>query len=315
MGAYFTDFTAGFPLTEDAFNTRLWQLGHSLQEFKTGVRAWGQINIGTGLPKLTIADDTITISKSFHTIDTEGAAASDNLSTVEGGFAGDIITLSITSSARVITLKHNVGNLYLGQGLDIVLSDSLKSIRLLFNGNYWMDVGWGSSLGAGKRLIVPRTVLTVNTVTITIPIIPQYYNHLELLVECQLFSSTAFRLRCNGDAVSGNYVDLTATIQNSVPHALTLVGSANTGFLLLAPGSATPFYDPFSVTFFNYTDISRQRFMYGKSLLQTSDVTNGKQPLMMGGRWVNTADTITSLELVASDHFMPGTAYTLYGIV
>jgi hypothetical protein len=44
-------------------------------------------------------------------IDTEAAAAADDLDTINGGSDGDIVVIQIADSNRDITVKHLSGNL------------------------------------------------------------------------------------------------------------------------------------------------------------------------------------------------------------
>lgn len=70
------------------------------------------INMGTG-STLTISGGKITVTESFHRIDTEGGAATDNLDTINGGSTGDLLVLASVANARDPTLKDSAGNLRL----------------------------------------------------------------------------------------------------------------------------------------------------------------------------------------------------------
>lgn len=102
-------------------------------------------NIGAPSPSLittkTIATDTITILSTDRVIkiDTEAAAAIDDLSTINGGVTGQIITIFTTSVSRDVTVKNNVGNIRLA-GSDFILSSTLDTISLMYNGSFWTEV-------------------------------------------------------------------------------------------------------------------------------------------------------------------------------
>jgi hypothetical protein len=63
---------------------------------------------------LTIASGAVTLTNnsSSYVIDTEGAAATDDLDTINGGQDGQIIYIKSTADARNIVLKHNTGNIF-----------------------------------------------------------------------------------------------------------------------------------------------------------------------------------------------------------
>lgn len=62
----------------------------------------------------TIATGAVTISNdsSSYVLDTEGAAASDDLDTISGGQDGQIIYIRSTADARDVVVKHNTGNIW-----------------------------------------------------------------------------------------------------------------------------------------------------------------------------------------------------------
>jgi len=72
-------------------------------------------------------------------IDTEGAASTDNLSTISNGTAYQQLWIKAANAGRVITLKHNVGNIKLNGLTDITLS-SQGWILLFYDGTQWSDV-------------------------------------------------------------------------------------------------------------------------------------------------------------------------------
>jgi hypothetical protein len=73
---------------------------------------------------------------SFITVDTEGAAATDDLVTINSGNAGDVIYIRMANAARVVTLKHGSGNISISTGADLALSASFP-VEALYDGTYW----------------------------------------------------------------------------------------------------------------------------------------------------------------------------------
>lgn len=62
----------------------------------------------------TIATGIITIVKNYssYSVDTEGAAASDDLDTINGGQDGQIIFIRSADNGRNVVVKHNTGNIF-----------------------------------------------------------------------------------------------------------------------------------------------------------------------------------------------------------
>lgn len=82
----------------------------------------------------TIASDAITLKNAYIKrveINTEGSAATDNLSTINGGRDGQIIMLQSINSGRDITVKHGVGNIKLSGNTDFVLSKASRTLTLM----------------------------------------------------------------------------------------------------------------------------------------------------------------------------------------
>ncbi|RVI69356.1 hypothetical protein CN187_09160 [Sinorhizobium meliloti] len=102
-------------------------------------RVGGCPNFARHASTLTIASGVLTITPNhgYYVIDTEGAAASDDLDkiTVAGRIVGDCIILQTASSARDVTIKHNSvggveGAVYLNGQTDKLLSSGFDNISL-----------------------------------------------------------------------------------------------------------------------------------------------------------------------------------------
>lgn len=98
----------------------------------------GKLNLGSPT-ELTIATGAITITKSFHTIDTEANAAADDLITISSGAVGDRLLLKSVANARVVTVK-NTGNIRLEGGVDFVMSTNEDTIELHFHAGVWCEL-------------------------------------------------------------------------------------------------------------------------------------------------------------------------------
>jgi hypothetical protein len=105
----------------------------------SGINLVKKLNFGTPT-ELTIISGAITITRAYHTVDTESDAASDDLDTVNGGAIGDIVILTSAATARTVVLKHGTGNVRLSGGTDRSLDHVRDSIILLHNGSEWIQV-------------------------------------------------------------------------------------------------------------------------------------------------------------------------------
>ena len=83
---------------------------------------------------LTIASGVVTVTQTQHLIDTEGAAASDDLDTVTGGEAYPVLILRPASGSRTVVLKHGTGNLACELAQNVSLADVTDVAILVWNG-------------------------------------------------------------------------------------------------------------------------------------------------------------------------------------
>lgn len=84
---------------------------------------------------LTINSGAVTVSRNYHTLDTEGSAATDDLDTINGGAACWFLILRAVSGARQVVIKHNTGNIYTTSGTDITLDEEFELALGIYDGN------------------------------------------------------------------------------------------------------------------------------------------------------------------------------------
>lgn len=101
-----------------------------------------KLNLGAKA-EITISSGAVTISKSYHSIDTEADAASDDLDTINGGITGDILILQTATSTRDVTVKHATGNIFCGS--DRVLNNVADRIVLHCDGSNWHMVSYSDN--------------------------------------------------------------------------------------------------------------------------------------------------------------------------
>jgi hypothetical protein len=94
---------------------------------------------------LTIAAGSITPTQNFHRVDTEAAAATDDLATiaVANVTEGFRLILRTVDDARDVVVKHGAGNIYNPQGVDITLGTNQNVIELIYDDviDFWLVVG------------------------------------------------------------------------------------------------------------------------------------------------------------------------------
>lgn len=89
--------------------------------------------------ELTIASGTITATTSFHSVDTEADAATDDVDNISGGVGGDRLVLVAANDARDIVLKDATGNLRLAGG-DFTMDSTADTIELIRSGSIWQEL-------------------------------------------------------------------------------------------------------------------------------------------------------------------------------
>lgn len=144
-GASFTDSSSGV-------NTYLNGQTISTPMIHSGsLKATGGFSIGTAVSVGAIASDTITVPASptsgVLVTSTEGAVAYDELSTISGGFDGQLIRLSSSSDAQSILVKHGTGNILLGGLGNRLLGNSIDVLALRKLGSNWVEESYQSTRG------------------------------------------------------------------------------------------------------------------------------------------------------------------------
>ena len=87
---------------------------------------------------VSISVGVITATQSFHVVDTEAAAATDDLATINGAIGGRILVLYAASSARTVVAKDGTGNLKL-EG-DFTMDNTEDVLTLIADGNNWREI-------------------------------------------------------------------------------------------------------------------------------------------------------------------------------
>jgi hypothetical protein len=96
----------------------------------SGAGGWATPDAG----ERTIATGAITVTGSFHTVDTEADAASDDLDTITATSVNDgqFLVLMAENGARTVVVKHNTGNILLNGGTDFSLDNENDTLTLMY---------------------------------------------------------------------------------------------------------------------------------------------------------------------------------------
>lgn len=113
-----------------------------------GVIVSGRPNFYRNLTIITLSSDTLNLTgtrSGLYVIDTEGAGATDNLSTITDPDAqdGDVIILGTSSGARDVIVKNGTGNIICGS--DRSLDGAADKISLMRFGSNWHMVAFSDN--------------------------------------------------------------------------------------------------------------------------------------------------------------------------
>lgn len=129
-------FTDPYDLVDDSE-------GGSTNIFQLGTQPMYQV--------LSIASGAITIASAkiqAVVMNTEGAAATDDLDTITGpGVEGQVISLRQRVDAQDVTIKHNTGNILLDGSVDLVFTAAADTLLLIYNAiiSKWCEIGRGNN--------------------------------------------------------------------------------------------------------------------------------------------------------------------------
>lgn len=166
-------------------NALLTGAAHALKPSVSGAQDLGTASLFWGMTRtrglqfdavttLTIAAGVVTSTRSHHAVDTEAAAATDDLDTITatGLTDGFVLVLRPADVTHVVTLKDGVGNLLL-RG-DCVLNATDRTITLLYDGTDWRElarsetaVGTMQLLGQGEGTNTSAAAANVYTLAIS----------------------------------------------------------------------------------------------------------------------------------------------------
>ena len=95
--------------------------------------------INFGDTELTISGGAVTAVSSYHSIDTESDAATDDLDTINGGSDGDLLILRAANSARTVVVKDG-SFIQLAGGADCTLDHINDTLTLIKRSATWVEL-------------------------------------------------------------------------------------------------------------------------------------------------------------------------------
>ncbi len=90
--------------------------------------------------QVTIAAGEITVSRSYHTVATEGGASTDDLESINGGHDGHILVLR--ADGNEVVVKHGIGNIMLDGQMDVTLDNDADTVMLMYDdgSGMWLEL-------------------------------------------------------------------------------------------------------------------------------------------------------------------------------
>ena len=93
-----------------------------------------------GVTELTISGGSITPTRSYHSVDTEADAASDNLDTIVAPTASTFLILRPADGARTVNVRAGVDNIFLENGATFAMDNTSDRLFLMSEGPNWYEV-------------------------------------------------------------------------------------------------------------------------------------------------------------------------------
>lgn len=93
--------------------------------------------------EVTIAGGVITITRSYHRVDTEADDATDDLDTINGAIGGTWLVLQTQDAARDVTVRHGVGNIWVDGKANFTLTGRGDKFIAIYDSvlGYWCGFG------------------------------------------------------------------------------------------------------------------------------------------------------------------------------
>lgn len=186
-----------------------------LASLLTGVKEGNTLKM-VAASELTIATGAVVRTQAVHTIDTEGDAATDDLDSITGGSAEQMLLLRAANAARTVVLKHAIGTDKIATpgGQDVSLTEDTDWALLCHNGTQWTVVAASCLLQDAPMLRVTGTIAaaavrTLNATPVTLIAAPGAGKYIEVdRVHWFLdFGTAAYDAAASGDTLEAKYTN------------------------------------------------------------------------------------------------------------
>lgn len=88
---------------------------------------------------LTIVSGVITVTQDSHRIETQGAAATDDLDTINGGTEGKILLLRAYDTTHTVVVKNGTGNIRCGTDMSLDSQEDTITLVYVSNISVWVE--------------------------------------------------------------------------------------------------------------------------------------------------------------------------------
>lgn len=176
--------------------------------------------------ELTIATGSITPTQTFHLVDTESNAATDDLTTIAAGSTNQFLIIRAAHADRTVVVKHGTGNILTG-GQDISLADTDKFLMLAYDTDLskWVIVGGAGGGGLAYVAISTDTTAEVGkgylinatsgNVTLTLPTTAIEGNTIGVVDAYDKATTNTITIARNGHNIEGQAEDIVFDINGS----------------------------------------------------------------------------------------------------
>ncbi|WP_119305218.1 hypothetical protein [Dongia deserti] len=194
---------------------------------------------GEASTQLTIAGGVVTATRAQHSIDTEGATATDDLDRIaqDNHPDGRFLVIRSANAARTVVVKHNAGGLgtiLLHDGVNFSLNSTKKALLLRREGTTWVEVDrvYGDKIEEMRAWlkVEPDTVSTAVDRNITAPDRGKVITLTGATDRTFTFTATWAAL---GDGWNCYFKNASTAFLTIVPASGTIAGKAT---LVLKPG-------------------------------------------------------------------------------
>lgn len=289
---YFSPLRRALPGNSQNVNLPFASLDQAIHDFRTGERPVPKTRFASPTT-LTISGGVITIDQSYHLVDTQGAASSDDLDTINGSAQGDVLLLQNANASRSVVVKHNTGNIFLSSATDFTLSGSTKALLLFRVGSVWSNVR--AQVPALVETVYPWTELGADgTFDVTFTGVYQrlriYYN-----LRSSDPSGDSLFIRLNNDS-GANYNQIQRRRNVTGDTLNNTTGAANFSHTLALPSTSLTYFAPGVMDIFNAdAGFAGPKTVQSHTYVQQANTTTNIFCYWLMGSWENTADAVSRI--------------------